>query len=58
MGEFSRGGPGPLPNEGLSWVAKEHQKEMHEEAEQAHEAKEAARARRRRWWPFGRRKDR
>ncbi|HEU4356436.1 MAG TPA: hypothetical protein VFT27_12680 [Actinomycetota bacterium] len=58
MGEFSRGGPGPLPNEGLTWVQREHQKEMLEEAEHVHEAKEATASKRRRWWPFGRRRDR
>ncbi len=61
MGEVPRGGAGPSPNEPMSWVQKERQKDLRNMAEQDHEAKvahDAGRPRRRGWWPFGRRRSR
>jgi len=58
MGEFGRGGPGPLPNEPMTWIHKQRQRESRDEAELEHEVKAAhgVERHRRRWWPFGRRR--
>ena len=57
MGEFGRGSSGPSPNEPMSWVQKQRQKDFREEAEHDHEAKIAHETEhpRRRWWPSRRR---
>lgn len=57
MSEFNRTG-GPFPTENRSQAQRDHEQELLVEAEHAHEVKEATRARRRRWWPFGRRRAR
>ncbi|HEU4527612.1 MAG TPA: hypothetical protein VFT80_06780 [Actinomycetota bacterium] len=59
MGEFSRGGSGPLFSEGRRWEEEAREEHMLEEAERVHEA-HLAEPRKRRWrlWPFGRRRGR
>jgi hypothetical protein len=56
MGEFSRGGSGPLFSEGRRWEEEEREDAMREQAERDHEARLAKPPKRRRWfWRFGHR---
>jgi len=57
MGEFPKGGVGPLPSEGRTWLEAAHQKDLREEHEHDAEVKEALAAKHRRWWPFGKRRE-
>gem|GEM_PF-4434390 len=56
MGEFSRGGSGPLFSEGRRWEEEEREQQKLEEAEREHDARLAESGRRRWVWPFRRRR--
>ncbi|HEU4528653.1 MAG TPA: hypothetical protein VFT80_12085 [Actinomycetota bacterium] len=51
---MTRGGYVPGPVEGTQRVEAEHQKDLRKELERDHLPKEAGK--RRRWWPFGKRR--
>lgn len=54
MGEFSRGGSGPLFSEGRRWEEEEREDARREQAERDGEAHLAKPPKRRRWfWRFG-----
>ncbi len=51
MGEFSRGGPGPMPSRRRELSEEERQAEMRDEAEHERLSREVERTRRP-WWKF------
>ncbi len=57
MGEFSRGGPGPLPSRGREISEEERQSEMREQGAHERLAHEVA-SERRPWWKFWARRSR
>jgi len=58
VSEFNAGRQGPFPSGNREEAQRAHERDLREDAERERDVKEATASKRRRWWPFGTRRNR